>query len=248
MVRVPGGSFLMGSENFYPEEGPVRSETVEGFWIDRYPVTNAAFREFVEATGYVTVAERVPNPESYPGADPAQLVPGSLAFKRPPRGIVSRDPRAWWQYLPHTAWHRPAGPDSTIEARERYPVVHVAYEDAQAYAVWAGKSLPTEAEWEYAARGGLKAAIYVWGNEFAPGGRLMANTWQGEFRWRPRAWCRRRGRGVARRAAAGRPESDAPLKPFPQGVHNGAEPGSRHGPNRGWLGLRTPKRNQESEP
>lgn len=183
MVCVPGGTFLMGSEQFYPEEGPVRPVTVDGFWIDRYPVTNAQFRDFVEATGYVTVAERVPSPESYPGVDPEQLVPGALVFRQPPRGTSARDYRAWWQYTPRAAWRSPEGPGSTIEHLARHPVVHVAYEDAQAYAAWAGKSLPTEAEWELAARGGLNGATYAWGNEPAPDGRFLANTWQGEFPW-----------------------------------------------------------------
>lgn len=183
MVWIPGGSFLMGSEQFYPEERPIRRVAVDDFWMDAHPVTNAEFREFVDATGYITVAERSPDPRSYPGVDPAQLVPGSLVFRRPPHRVDPRDYRAWWVYMPGAAWHCPEGPGSTIAGREHHPVVHVAYEDAQAYAIWAGKSLPTEAEWEYAARGGLEGAIYVWGNEFAPGGRMMANTWQGEFPW-----------------------------------------------------------------
>lgn len=183
MVWIPGGSFLMGSNDFYPEERPVRRAMVEGFWMDVHPVTNAQFRDFVDATGYVTVAERTPNPRNYPGINPEQLVPGSLVFRRPSGPVDLRDYRAWWVYLPGAAWHCPEGPGSTIAGREHHPVVHVAYEDALAYAAWTGKALPTEAEWEFAARGGLEGATYVWGNEFAPGGRMMANTWQGDFPW-----------------------------------------------------------------
>ncbi len=183
MAWVAGGSFLMGSEEFYPEEGPIRRVTVKGFWIDKYPVTNAQFRHFVECTRYITVAERVPLPECYPGVGAEPLVPGSLVFRRPPRRPSACDYRAWWKYLPGSAWNSPEGPGSTIEHLDRHPVVHVAYEDAQAYADWAGKSLPAESEWEFAARGGLTQAAYVWGNEFAPAGRMMANTWQGEFPW-----------------------------------------------------------------
>jgi sulfatase modifying factor 1 len=182
MIWMSGGTFLMGSENFYPEEGPVHPVTVDGFWIDRYTVTNAQFQAFVEATGYVTVAERPPDPKNYPGADPELLVPGSAVFQKS-AGPVDLSFPSWWAYVPGANWRHPEGPESTLEGREQHPVVHVAYEDAEAYAAWAGKELPTEAQWEYAARGGLEGAIYPWGNEFAPGGRLMANTWQGEFPW-----------------------------------------------------------------
>ncbi|MEO8285306.1 MAG: formylglycine-generating enzyme family protein [Chloroflexota bacterium] len=183
MVWVPGGAFQMGSNDFYPEERPVHPATVVGFWMDKHPVTNAEFRRFVKATGYITVAERPPDPTNYPGVDPALLVPGSLVFRRPPQRVSLRDFRAWWAYVPGAYWRRPEGPGSTLGGRDRHPVVHIAYEDAEAYAEWAGKSLPTEAEWESAARGGLVGAIYVWGDEFAPGGRMLANTWQGEFPW-----------------------------------------------------------------
>ena len=173
----------MGSNDFYPEERPVHRVAVDGFWMDQSPVTNSEFRRFVEATGYVTVAERSPNPADYPGVDPSFLVPGSLVFHRPPHRVDLRNPRAWWRYVPGASWRHPEGQASTVDEREDHPVVQVAYEDAEAYAVWAGKSLPTEAEWEFAARGGLEGAAFVWGDQFAPEGQLMANTWQGEFPW-----------------------------------------------------------------
>jgi sulfatase modifying factor 1 len=180
MMRVPGGEFLMGSEDFYPEERPVHRVAVEGFWIDPHPVTVAEFRRFVRATGHVTVAERPLDPELYPDADPALLVPGSLVFQ-PSRGPVDlSDFRNWWEYRPGTTWQRPEGPASDTYTRGRHPVTHVAYEDAAAYADWAGKALPTEAEWEYAARGGLEGKVFAWGDDFTPD---MANTWQGEFPW-----------------------------------------------------------------
>jgi formylglycine-generating enzyme required for sulfatase activity len=183
MHPVPPGSFLMGSEDFYPEERPVRRVEVGGFSIDEAPVTVAQYRRFVKATGYVTVAERPPDPAAFPDADPALLVPGSLVFQ-PTRGPVDlRDVRNWWAYVPGACWHRPEGPGSDTYTRARHPVTQVAYEDAEAYAAWAGKALPTEAEWEYAARGGLEGATFAWGDEQFPGGRAMANTWQGEFPW-----------------------------------------------------------------
>jgi formylglycine-generating enzyme len=183
MVWIPGGTFLMGSDAFYPEERPAHRVTVDGFWMDDHPVTNAEFRRFVEATGYVTVAERAPDPADYPGVDPALLVPGSLVFRRPPRPVSLNAYQAWWAYVPGACWDHPEGPESTLDGRDRHPVAHIAYEDAEAYARWAGKALPTEAEWEFAARGGLEGAVFVWGDEFAPGGRMLANTWQGEFPW-----------------------------------------------------------------
>lgn len=183
MVRIPGGTFLMGSDNFYPEESPVHRVAVDGFWMDEQQVTNAEFRRFAQETGYVTLAERPPNPSDYPGIDPTLLVPGSLVFQRPSRRVSLNDYRLWWAYLPGACWKHPEGPTSTINGRERHPVVHIAYADAEAYAAWAGKQLPTEAEWEFAARGGLDGAAFVWGDEFAPKGRMMANTWQGEFPW-----------------------------------------------------------------
>jgi sulfatase modifying factor 1 len=183
MIWVPGGTFLMGSNDFYPEERPVRRESVNGFWLDSRPVTNAAFRQFVDATGYVTFSERPPAPASYPDADPSLLVPGSLVFRKPGGPVNLRDYRAWWEYAPGADWRHPDGPDSTIAGRDDHPVVHVAYEDACAYAAWAEKALPSEAEWEFAARGGLDGAAYAWGDTAAPEGRAMANTWQGRFPW-----------------------------------------------------------------
>lgn len=183
MVWIPGGTFRMGSDDFYPEERPVHRVAVDGFRMDVRPVTNDDFSRFVEATRYVTVAERIPDPADYPGADPALLVPGSLVFRRPARRVGLDDFRAWWTYVPGACWRNPEGPGSTLHARADHPVVHIAYKDAEAYAAWAGKSLPSEAEWELAARGGLDGAVYAWGDELAPGGRVMANTWQGEFPW-----------------------------------------------------------------
>jgi formylglycine-generating enzyme required for sulfatase activity len=183
MAWVPGGTFAMGSADFYPEEQPVHSVAVDGFWMDRHAVTVDEFRRFIAESGYVTVAERPLDPDDYPGAEPELLVPGSLVF-RPSDGPVDlRNWATWWEYVPGANWSHPEGPASGVGGRKRHPVVQVAPEDAEAYAVWAGKSLPTEAEWERAARGGLEGAVFAWGDEFAPSGRMLANTWQGEFPW-----------------------------------------------------------------
>jgi formylglycine-generating enzyme len=183
MIWIPGGAFLMGSNAFYREERPVRRERLQGFWMDAHPVTNVQFRQFVGATGYVTLCERQPDPCAYPDADPSLLVPGSIVFRKSRGPIDLRDHRAWWEYVPGANWQHPKGPESSIEGRDDHPVVHVAFEDACAYAAWAGKTLPREAEWEFAARGGVDGATYAWGDEFAPNGRAMANTWHGRFPW-----------------------------------------------------------------
>ena len=183
MVRIPAGRFTMGGTDFYPEERPARKVDVGEFWMDEHPVTNAEFRRFVKATGHITVAERVPDAADFPGANPAMLVPGSQVFV-PTEGPVPLDDwTRWWCWVPGADWRQPEGPGSTLHGRERHPVVHVGYEDALAYAQWAGKDLPTEAEWEYSARGGFDGATYPWGNEFMPRGKIMANTWHGRFPW-----------------------------------------------------------------
>jgi len=183
MAWVPDGEFQMGSNDFYPEERPVHEVGVDGFWMDEHPVTVAEFRRFVKATGYVTWAERAPDPADYPEADLEILVPGSLVFHRTSGPVDLDDYRNWWSWTPGAQWRYPEGPESTLHGRERHPVTHVSYADAEAYAGWAGKVLPSEAEWEFAARGGLEGKVFVWGDEFAPKGKMMANTWQGEFPW-----------------------------------------------------------------
>jgi sulfatase modifying factor 1 len=183
MTWIQGGQFAMGSADFYPEERPVHAVAVDGYWIDTRLVTVAQFRRFVKQTGHVTTAERAPDPAAYPDAQPDLLVPGSLVFRNTPGPVDLRDYANWWAYVPGASWRHPEGPGSDVSRRDKHPVTHVTYADARAYADWAGKDLPTEAEWEYAARGGLDGAVYAWGDDFAPGGRQLANTWQGEFPW-----------------------------------------------------------------
>jgi sulfatase modifying factor 1 len=181
LAWVPGGTFRMGSDHHYREEKPARAVSVDGFWMERHPVTNVRFARFVSATGYVTVAERELDPRDYPGALPELLVPGSIVFAQPRERVGLSNPFAWWSYVPGADWRHPLGRGSSLDGLADHPVVHVAYPDAAAYAIWAGRELPTEAEWEFAARGGLEGMEYAWGDELAPGGRRMARVWEGEF-------------------------------------------------------------------
>ena len=183
MIHVPGGTFTMGSDRFYPEEAPTRRVQVDPFWMDQTPVTNRQFAAFVAATGHVTVAEIAPDPKDYPGMLPEMAHAGSLVFRKPVGPFDPGAPGSWWRFEFGACWNHPLGPDSDLEMLDLWdhPVVHVAYADAAAYAAWAGKALPTEAENEFAARGGLEAADYAWGDELAPDGAMLANYWQGRF-------------------------------------------------------------------
>ena len=183
MAWIPGGTFLMGSDQHYPEEAAAHKVSVRGFWMDRYAVTNRDFQAFVEATGHVTLAEKPADASKYPGAKPELLVPSSVMFQKTPGPVDLRNPYQWWTYVAGADWRHPRGPESSLDGLSDHPVVHIAFEDAEAYARWAGKELPTEAEWEFAARGGLDGAEFAWGHEFMPNGKPMANTWQGRFPW-----------------------------------------------------------------
>jgi formylglycine-generating enzyme len=181
MVWIPAGEFTVGSDSHYPEERPTYRAHVAGFWIDKYPVTNARFARFVADTGHLTFAEIAPNAAEYPGALSHMLHPGSLVFTNPFHPVDLSDMRNWWTFVFGADWRHPQGPDSSLIGLENHPVVHVSYGDVEAYAAWARMQIPTELEWELAARGGLDGAVYAWGNELLPNGRYMANTWQGRF-------------------------------------------------------------------
>jgi formylglycine-generating enzyme required for sulfatase activity len=181
---IPGGTYLLGSDQHYPEEGPAHKVTVDEFRLDRYAVTNRQFAEFAAATGYRTVAERPLDPADFPGAPAENLVPGSLVFVRTAGPVDLRHINLWWRWTPGASWQNPEGPGSDVAGRPDHPVVHVAYEDAEAYCAWAGGFLPTEAQWEVAARGGLEGQPFTWGSVPESKGRPLANYWHGKFPWR----------------------------------------------------------------
>ena len=183
MVAIPAGNYQVGTERFYPEEAPVRQVSIASFEIDQAPVTNAEFQQFVDATGYQTVSERPPDPTLYPDLPPEEQIPESVVFLPPPPTVDRSEPLSWWALIAGADWRHPQGPDTNIEGLMQHPVVHVAFEDALAYADWVGKRLPTADEWEVAARGGLVDQDYAWGSEKTPDGRWLANVWQGPFPW-----------------------------------------------------------------
>ena len=184
MVLVPGGTSVIGNDHYYPEEQPLRRSRSGDVWFDEHPVTNAEFARFVAETEHVTIAEIAPDPADFPGADPALLVPGSQVFTQTAGPVHLGDWTQWWRWQPDASWRAPQGPGSSWETIADHPVVHVGWEDASAYARWAGKDLATEFEWEHAARGGLVGRDFAWGDELSPGGAVLADTWRGPFPWR----------------------------------------------------------------
>lgn len=183
MITIPAGDYQVGSDRYYPEEAPIRQVSFDSFQIDHAPVTNAEFLQFVDATGYQTVSERPPDPALYPDLPPEEQIPESVVFLPPPPTVDRSEPLSWWALIAGADWRHPQGPETSLDGLMQHPVVHVAFEDACAYADWAGKRLPTADEWEVAARGGLVDQDYAWGAEKSPDGRWLANVWQGPFPW-----------------------------------------------------------------